>query len=208
MASPDASSSPTFPLLALPGEIQNAVVACFDFPELYKLRLTNRYFYASIPRIPRERLLKIQKEFMDHRFYACLECERLRPRAEFSHGMLFPKGPSSKSAQRCRECVCRKAYEPGSRWEEYLVPFVWCLTCNKIAEAPVDTRVTNCVSCHREEKRPQRMRRKREIEAARHIKSTEARKSREIEAAGRNKLNQDRNSRRMRRSRTAEAAIV
>ena len=208
MASPDASSSPTFPLLALPGEIQNAIVACLEFPELYKLRLTNRYFYALIPQIPSKRLLQIEKEFMGHRFYACLECERLRPRAEFSRYMLFPKGPRSKSAQRCRDCVCRKAYEPGSRWEEYLVPFVWCLKCSKIAEAPVDTRVTNCVSCHREERRPQRIRRKREIEEARRIKSTESQKSREIEAAGRNKSAQERNIRRMRRSRTVEAAIV
>lgn len=205
MASPAASFSPTFPLLALPGEIQNAIIVYLDFPEQYRLRLTNRYFYALIPRIPSERLLQIEKAFMRRRFFACMSCERFRPRAEFNQSMFYSKTPRRRDEQRCRECACLEGeeYEPGSRWEEYLVPFVWCLKCKKVAKAPVDTRITLCSLCYKEANKLAREQKKirRRIEEATDVTIIQERKNRMIEEARRNKLAQERNNRRIRRSR-------
>ncbi|KFY18418.1 hypothetical protein V493_08635 [Pseudogymnoascus sp. VKM F-4281 (FW-2241)] len=144
MASPEGSSSSTVSLLALPGEIQNAILAVLDFPDLHKLRLTNSYFYALIPRVSRER----------RRIFACIGCERLRPVTEFSleavpYGLGL--GPFAASRQRCRECVHGTVLEPGSRWEECGVPLVRCLECKMIRLAPVDTRVKLCLLCHPED---------------------------------------------------------
>jgi hypothetical protein len=179
MASFDSSSSPTLSLLALPGEIKNAIIAGLNLPDLQTLRLTNHYFYALIPPMPSDRLFQIEKEFMPYRYFACMECKRLRHITNFIPGTmsLLKRLPTSSAfIQRCRECVRLKFKEPGSRWMECNVPIVRCVECKEAGQALVDTRVQYCLSCLPEDsksgkstqkkKRTQKIRRSKSIKAS------------------------------------------
>lgn len=140
---------------------------------------------------------------------AC-SCERFRPRAEYNQTIFYSKTLRRRDEQRCRECVCLEGqeYEPGSRLEEYLVPFVWCLKCKMVAKAPVDTGITLCSSCYKETNKlareQKKIRRSRTIEEATSVTFIQERKSGVIEEARRKKLAQERNSRRIRRSRAGD----
>lgn len=151
MASLDSSSGPTISLLALPGEIQNAILARLDFLDLYTLRLTNRYFHSLIPPMTSEIVFEIEEEFMPDWYLACAECKRLRPVTKFIPGTLrlFKKSIEPTACmQRCEECVRQYLNELDPYWMRYNVPIVWCVKCKRAIQARIDIQVQHTLVCH------------------------------------------------------------
>lgn len=123
------------------------------FLDLHTLRLTNHYFHALIP--PPTHLDLVKAEMSEFHFLTCEGCTRLRPTDKFSSKMTKKnKGPHGyKSYSRfgidCgrRPLPVLNRYTRGVRWDERGVPFVRCLKCIRVAQAPNDRTIKT--SCHK-----------------------------------------------------------
>lgn len=155
------SSSNSVSLVALPTEMHLAIIEHLSLLDLHTLRLTNHYFYALIPPPTHADLLVIEQSRLirQKRFFACVGCTKLRPKAAFSPEMYKKKknrpGQPGARERFCIECGRRPLpgphrYKLGLQWKEDGVCFVRCVECENIARGFQYLAAPVCLSCHRQ----------------------------------------------------------
>jgi hypothetical protein len=134
--------SPVSNLLAIPAEIQLAIISHLVFPEVQFLRCVNHHFMNLIPAPSHSSLLEAEKSDLarSRNAYTCAVCLRLRSPGNFSDAFrmnAFGRDRNVSGTQEKRFCIdcgvkgkdTMLKYRWGDAWTRFGIPYVKCRGC-------------------------------------------------------------------------------